>query len=261
MKYGVCLSADQADRIRFAAECGFDYVELNFTELARMGDGDFENLRGVLDECGVSCEAANCFVPGDIRLTGADVDPEAACAHVEIGMKRAAELGIRVVVFGSGGVRSLDESTSFRDGFLQLAGFLGKIAGPIAAKYGICVAVEPLRKQESNIINRVKEGVMLAAASGCENVGGLGDLYHMATVGDSMDELRDLKGCIIHSHIANPALNTANPRRYPADPAEYPYGDFISAIQSTGCLRCSIEANCDDFEKDAPAALKFLRSL
>lgn len=261
MRYGVCVSMSQPEKIRIAAECGFDYVEIAFAELARADEAAFETLRAVLGETGMPCEAANGFIPGDIRLTGDKVDGEKARAHVETGMRRAKELGIQVVVFGSGAARSLDEETSFRRGFAQLAEFLGKIAGPVAERYGIRIAVEPLRPEESNIINRVKEGVMLAAASGCGSVGGLGDLFHMASVGDDVGELDALKGCIFHSHIANPALDTACPRRYPSVPEEYDYGSFIRAMERAGCLRCSVEAGCDDFAVEAPKAIAVLRSV
>lgn len=261
MKYGVCLGMGQLDRIRTAAECGFDYVEIGFAELERADVAAVKALQDVLAETGLACEAANGFIPGDIPLTGEHVDESQIRAHVETGMRRAKELGIQVVVFGSGGARSLDENTSFRRGFAQLAEFLGKIAGPIAAQYGIRIAVEPLRPQESNIINRVKEGVMLAAASGSENVGGLGDLFHMASVNDDVENLCDLKGCIFHCHIANPALNTEKPRVYPSDPAEYDYRSFVRAAESAGCPRCSIEAGCGDFDNEALKALAVLRSI
>jgi len=260
MKFGVCLGHDQHDRIEIAAKCGFDYVEIGFASMVQASDEDFSAFLATLARCGIPCESANGFLPGSLPVVGDHVDEDALRAFLEKGFARAKEIGMQVVVFGSSAARNLTDGVSYRRGAAQIIHFLRELASPIAAKYGVRIAIEPLRPTESNIINRVKEGVLLAAASGCDNVGGLGDLYHMAVAGETGAELRDVSGALFHTHIANPALNTPNPRRYPADPAEYDYADFISGAAEAGCPRCSIEAGYDDFAADAPKALKVLRS-
>ena len=261
MKFGVCLGYNQHDRIEIAAKCGFDYMEVGFAGMTEAGDEEFAAFRDTLIRCGIPCESANGFLPGHLPTTGDNVDFDALRAFIDKGMQRAKEIGIQVVVFGSSGSRNLQNGTSYRRGAAQLVNFLREVAGPVAAKYGIRIAIEPLRPAESNIINRVKEGLILAAASGCENVGGLGDLYHMAVADETGAELRDCAGSIFHTHIANPALDTPNPRRYPSDPAEYDYADFIRGAIDAGCPRCSIEAGCDDFAVEAPRALAVLRGI
>jgi len=261
MKFGVCLGIEAYDRIRVATECGFDYIEVPFSALTQASDETFDAFRAALAETGIPCEASNGFIPGNLPITGENADPEALRVFVEKGMRRAEQLGIQVVVFGSGAARKLPEGCSFHKGHEQLVEFLRKIAGPIAAAHGIRIAIEPLCYAETNIIHMVKEGVMLAAASGCENVGGLVDLYHMALNSDTTQNIRDVRGHLFHSHIANPALDTPKPRRYPADAAEYDYRGFIEAVRYAGCPRCSVEAGCDDFAADAPKALAALRSL
>lgn len=259
MKFGVCLGYNQHDRIEIAARCGFDYMEVGFAGMTEASDEEFSAFRDTLARCGIPCESANGFLPGNLPTTGDHVDFAALEAFIDKGMRRAKEIGIEVVVFGSSASRNLTAGTSYRRGAAQLVDFLREVAGPVAARYGIRIAIEPLRPAESNIINRVKEGVILASASGCENVGGLGDLYHMAVAGETGAEIRDCSGAIFHTHIANPALNTPNPRRYPSDPSEFDYADFISAAIEAGCPRCSIEAGCSDFALEAPRALEVLR--
>lgn len=260
MKFGVCLGHDQHDRIEIAAKCGFDYMEVGFAGMTEASDEAFAAFRETLIRCGIPCESANGFLPGYLPTTGDHVDFTALEAFIDKGMRRAKEVGIEVVVFGSSASRNLPEGTSYRRGAAQLVDFLREVAGPVAARYGIRIAIEPLRPAESNIINRVKEGLILAAASGRENVGVLGDLYHMAVAGETGAELRDVAGGLFHTHIANPALDTSNPRRYPSDPAEFDYADFISAAAFAGCPRCSIEAGCSDFAAEAPKALAALKS-
>ena len=259
MKFGVCIGHNQLDKIEIAAKCGFDYVETGFAGMTDASDEEFAAFKETLVRCGISCESANGFLPGRLPTTGDHVDFAALEAFIEKGMQRAKEVGIQVVVFGSSASRNLQEGTSYRRGAAQLVDFLREVAGPVAAKYGIRIAIEPLRPAESNIINRVKEGMLLAAASGCENVGALGDLYHMAVAGETGAEFDALVGDVFHTHIANPALGTDNPRRYPADASEYDYADFIRHAEAAGCPRCSIEAGYSDFAADAPKALAVLR--
>ena len=261
MKFGICIGFDRLDQIEIAARSGADYIETGFAAMTQASDAAFDAFCEALTRCGVRCEAANGFLPGTLRVTGSGVDAGALRAFVGKGMRRASRAGIRTVVFGSGAARSLDGDTSFRWGFEQLASFLREIAGPAAAEYGISIAVEPLCPAESIIINTVKEGAMLAAASGYANVGGLGDLYHMAIVKDSFDNLRALKGCLLHAHISNPALDSQRPRRFPADVSEWDYRGFIEAAEAAGCPRCSVEAGCDDFAVEAPRAIALLKSL
>lgn len=261
MKFGVCLGYDQLERIEIAAKCGFDYVEVGFAAMTEADNAAYDAFRAALARNSIPCETANGFLPGRLRLTGDNIDLGEVRAFVEKGMARAKELGIQVVVFGSGAARSLDEATPFREGFCQLVKFLQEVASPVAAKYGISIAIEPLRMAESNIINSVKEGVMLAAASGCENVGGLGDLYHMHDCGDTPDDVLALKGSLLHTHISNPVSPAPRTRWYPLDAGEYDYAGFIRAAIEAGCPRCSVEASCEDFAAEAPKALAVLRSL
>lgn len=261
MRYGVCIGLDNSDKIKIAAGCGFDYIECGFGTLAKCSDEEFELYKNVLNENNIKVDAANGFLPGELKVCGDKVDCDALAAYIEKGMKRGAEIGLQTVVFGSGGARSLPEGWAYSEGFLQLAEFLRDIAGPIAQKYGVRIVMEPLRRKECNIINTVKEGVMLAACSGRENVGGLADLFHMVEEGDLNEDIKALKGSLWHAHISNPAKRENANRIYPLSINEFDYKAFIDALEYAGCERCSIEAACFDFEKEAPVAAQLLKNI
>lgn len=253
MKYGFCVGGD-VERVKIAAGIGADYVETGFDVPAREDGTEYDAFRAALEKHSIRCESANCFLPGGLKPVGENVDHDALRRYIDRGMSRGAEIGLKTVVFGSGGARSVPEGFPFDKAFRQLVFFLREIAGPIAEKYGITVVVEPLC--DCNIISTAKEGVMLAAAADLPNVRGLVDLFHMVKMHDAIDNIRDLKGMISHAHIAEPSR-----RVYPADPAGYDYQAFLSALEYAGCPRCSVEARSDDFAVDAPAAIKMLRSL
>ena len=250
MRFGFCVGGD-VERVKIAAAIGADYVETGFEVLAKEDGAEYDAFCAALEKASIRCESANCFIPGSMKLTGENVDCDALRRYVERGMSRGAAIGLKTVVFGSGGARSVPEEFPFDKAFRQLASFLREIAGPIAETYGITVVVEPLC--DCNIISTAKEGVMLAAAADRPNVRGLVDLYHMVKMSDAIGNIRHLKGLIGHAHIAEPSK-----RVYPADPAEYDYQAFIDALEFAGCPRCSVEAGSSDFAKDAPAALRVL---
>ena len=261
MRYGVCSGIENPERVAAAAAAGFDYIECGFCSLSRGEDETVNAFARALEKSGIACEAANGFLPRDLAIIDRPENREPIRAYIEKGMERGAKLGLKTVVFGSSAARRVPEGFDFGEGFCQLCEFLRGTASPIAEKYGITLVIEPLRIAECNIINTVKEGVMLAAASGCANVHGLADLYHMVCEGDTCEDIRDLQGRIRHAHISNPAGDGKLNRVYPLGRDEYDYKGFIGALTDAGCPRCSVEAGLRDYVTEYPAAAALLKSL
>lgn len=251
MRYGVCIGSDHT-KIAKAKAAGFDYVETGFAMLANADETEYELFRDALSKAEIFCESANCFIPGEMKTTGDNIDYEALAAYIDRGMARGKKLGLETVVFGSGGSRSVPAGFSFYKAFQQLQYFLRETVSPIAEKYGITVVVEPLC--DCNIMRTVKEGVGLAAAVDKANVKGLGDLFHMCEMADTPADIKDVRGAIGHAHIAEP-----HSRVYPTDASKYDYKSFTDALEYAGCPRCSVEAGTDDFDRDAVLAAKVLK--
>lgn len=254
MRYGMCIGGD-VSKIEKCKNAGYDYVESCFSLLAEEKEAEnYDRFSEELKRTGMTCESVNCFIPGSLKTTGDDINYDALAEYIDRGMKKGEQLGVKTVVFGSGGSKSVPEGFSHGKAFCQLVYFLREIVSPIASKYGITVVVEPLC--DCNIIQRVKEGVYLAAAADKDNVKGLGDLFHMINVGDTPEDIRICKGSVHHAHIAEPVS-----RHYPTDPAAYDYKSFIDALEYAGCERCSVEAGTDDFDNDCAAVMKMLKNL
>lgn len=261
MKYGACVGGNDHENILVAAKLGFDYFETNFGTISRSTDDEFEAFKSTVKKSGIKCEAANNFMPADLPVTGPSVNYDAIKKYIESGMKRGHEVGLKIVVFGSGGARRIPDGFSYAKGIEQMSYFLGQIVAPIAQKYGITVVIEPLRAQECNMISTLNEAVILSALTGKDNIQALADIYHMRFAGDTADTIRILKGSIHHSHISNPFPSGEAKRVYmkPGDTTDYKA--FIDALEFAGCERCSIEANTSDFPADAAEAVKVLKSL
>lgn len=252
MRYGVCVGL-VADNVKLAAEYGFDYVEASFALFTEAESENYELFAENLKKYNIRCEIANNFFPATIKTTGEDVDYDKIRDYVDYGMNKAQKLGVKTVVFGSGGSREVPEGFCFGKAIEQLVDICKNIISPIAEKYGITVVIEPLHN--CNIVNTVKEGAMLATFTGKDNIKSLGDLFHMAKISDSVDNIRQCKGIFKHSHISRPD------RGYPTDVNEYDYKIFIDAVESVGCESCSIEGRTADFANDAKVAIEVLRAL
>lgn len=253
MRFGLNIGTS-AEHVKLAADAGFDYVETGFSVLAQPGDETLDSFCRALADNHIRCEAVNCFIPGSMKVVGDAVDSEALKAYVERGMSRAARAGTEIVVFGSGGARSIPDGFSYPAAVKQLTGFLREIVSPIAGKYGVTVVIEPLC--DTNSVTTVREGAMLAAAADTEPVKLLCDLYHMYRVGDGLDTLTGLEGFLKHSHIAEPVK-----RGYPLSGQEYDYRAFVKAVEALGCPRCTVEASPSDMRSEAPICAKLLKSL
>ncbi|MCQ2480376.1 MAG: sugar phosphate isomerase/epimerase, partial [Clostridia bacterium] len=202
MRFGMCMGIESPERVKMIADAGFDYVECGFCSLSRADDSVFEEFKDALNENNIKCEAANGFLPKDLPIINGDLD--AIASYIENGMKRGAEIGLKKIAFGSSKARNVPDGVSYAEGFRQLGEFLKNVVSPLAEKYGITIVTEPLRKDECNIINTVKEGTMLAVLSGKENISCLADIYHMIGEGDTLDDVKQLKGSLKHAHICNP---------------------------------------------------------
>ena len=253
IRLGICTSIDNAS---IMAEIGYDYIELGMTAVTRMSDEEYADLLIKVKASPLPVEAMNGMIPADYVLCSEEGTGDAVKEYLTKAFARAHELGVKVVVFGSGGARKLPDGMRHADGYNYLSAYL-ELASDIAAPYGISIAIEPLRAAECNIINHVAEAQWLAKKVLRENVGALADLYHMMAGGEDCSALTYKKG-VLHCHIADRAN-----RAYPAagDGSQADYAEFFTALKKHGYTgRVSIEGGCKDFEADAKAAFAELSS-
>ena len=251
-RIGVCVDPD---RFEAAQAAGFDYVETNASRVAALTEPDFEKLAAQVAQLRIPVAASMSFLPGAIKLTGPEVDPAKQMAYVTGALGRLKRLGVKVVVLGSGGARRVPDGFSRDEAFNQLVDFCRRIA-PVARENGITIAIEPLRKQETNIINTAREGLALVKAVDRPEIRLLVDYYHLAEEGENPDIIAEAGPLVVHTHIANP-----KGRVYPLSLDESAYGGFFSNLCKIGYQgRLSIEASTKDFAAEAPQSLALLRN-
>lgn len=168
---------DLAGGFRQAQELGFDAVEV-FPPSAEAIDAGV--LRRLLDENGLKLAAVGTgagWVRQRLTLTGADAEQR----------QRARDFIRSIIDFaGPFGAPAIIGSMQgrFGDGVDRDAalGFLAEALndlGEHARQYGVPLIYEPLNRYETNLVNRVDEGVRLLRSLSTNNVKLLADLFHM----------------------------------------------------------------------------------
>lgn len=258
MEFGACCGAD-IDRVCWLKELGFDYAEGSCGQIAGLNDEQFDAYLERFKKIGFPMPVANGFIPGNVRLTGPNRNFKQIEDYLRNLFYRTDALHIKKIIFGSGGARRLDDSISREKGIEELTEVIRKIICPMAKDHDLQIVIEPLRIQECNILNTVRESIEFITKSGIENLHVLADIYHMVSMGESFDSLIQFKGFLSHAHISNPVLGEVR-RVYPTLTDGYDQKPFIESIIHAGVDTCSIEAGTDDFYNDARNALPVLRN-
>lgn len=251
MKLGICAQPDTWTQ----PPAGLDFIEGHVQSMLtpRAGEAEFAPHREAIAAAPVPMTAANCFLPGSLPCTGDAVDTAALDTYVTTVMTRAQQVGIETIVFGSGGSRRVPEGFDYDAAIDQIVGHL-KRWGPIATAAGITIAVEPLNRDDCNIITSVAEGAAVVRRVSHPAVRLLADTYHMALDDDPPSALADAAELIGHVHVSELEGRTA-PGVHGEDLR--PYLAPLKAVGYAGGV--SMECLWDDLVAQAPAALAALR--
>jgi len=250
VKIGACTRD-----ISGAVKYGFDYIEPGAAEIAAMTDEQFRQYSDQVLSSPVRCEAFNSFIRRpDLKVVGNNVPTAALSDYVEACLSRCRTLGASVVVWGSAGSRNLPEGFSRQRAQDQIAEFL-RMAGEIGHRHQIVIAIEPLRHQESNILNTGAEAAEMVRRVQHSNVRMIVDYYHLREENEDSSILETAQHEIVHFHFANP-----HGRVWPHDLSEDAhYESFFRYLKKTGYSgRISIEGR-GSFEADGRTSITFFR--
>lgn len=258
MKIGVCLSAFD-DKIERFPELGADYIEINLTQLSEHSFSDIEERKKLLSSLGAECYSANCFFPGDIRLTGESVDYPRITGYIEDVFAKAAILGLKTAVFGSGRARAVSDGFPRERAREQLIYLCSDIIAPAAEKYGIVCCIEPLRHQETNVFNTCTETAGFIREVNSQNIRLLVDLYHMDMEGEPREALLAQGDILRHAHIAS----AKNGRNIPQPGDSEDYSEFFSILKTIGYQGgISLEGGAgEDFFGRVRSSIAYLRTI
>lgn len=250
VQVGVCGSAQNFSK---AEALGFDYYEPGAAAIAAMSETEFAAFRDQVHASRIRCRSLNSLIRSG-HVVGPEADLEAACKYLETTLERCRELGASIAVWGSASSRNVPEGFSREEAWRQMKIFL-KRAGDIARSKQITIAIEPLRKQESNIINTGGEALRLLREVNHPQVQMIIDYYHLRIEKEDPEIVRTAREHIVHMHFANP-----EGRKWPHSESEDAvYAQFFKIVKDVGYRGgISIEGN-GTFENDGEASLAFFR--
>lgn len=215
--------------------------------------------------------SSNGFIPGNFRLTGPAADHGPALDYAETVLRRADEIGVKTVVFGSGGARNVpgDFSAAKKDGWpnleegtRQYAEFCRALVKRVEDLKTVQVVIEPLRPNESNIINYVFQGLAICREVASPRLAQLADIFHMMMGGDDPASIVAAGPLLRHCHVAD-----FSTRKFPGfDPRETarlrPYFEALKKAGYTGGVSCECSwGGAGDFAKNAKIAIETMKGL
>jgi sugar phosphate isomerase/epimerase len=252
MKLGICASGRD---LALLAGSGADYVEEHTQQFLapEAPAAEFEaRLRAL--PAAPPVRASNCFLPGDLKCVGPDVDMRRLLQYGGTAFIRGRQAGIKTIVFGSAGARSIPEGFARDKAAAQFVELLKQL-GPMASEQGVTLVVEPLNTGECNFINSLREGADLVRACGHPAVRLLCDFFHMRMENEGAEEIVAHGALLAHAHIAEKE-GRSFPGRHGED-----FSDYLIALKEVE-YRGSLSLECDwkSLKDEAAGSLASLRA-
>jgi sugar phosphate isomerase/epimerase len=255
MKFGICASFRDILALDHIA---FDYLEENVQRflVPEQPAADFEALLTEARALPIPIETANVLIPANLPLVATptqQVDTARLERYIKTVLQRAEQVGIRVIVFGSGGARACPPGYDHQDAVQQIGQHLATWS-EWADHHGVQFVLEPLRYEETNILNTVAESGALVVSLAPSGARLLVDTYHMACNREDPATITPYLPLIAHVHVAE-QQDRAAPGQHGEDLRPY-----FAVLQRGGYdQRISIECNWHDFPAQVNQAIGVLK--
>lgn len=255
MRFGICASFRDVAAFKNVT---FDYLEEHVQRflIPEQPQEAFEELWREARRLPVPIEAANSLLPPDLALVATptqSVDTQRLQRYMRTTLRRAEQVGIRVIVFGSGAARACPSDYDKEDAVRQIGEHLAQWS-EWAGEHGVQIVLEPLRYEETNTLNTVTEAGSLVNHVKTSGARLLIDTYHMACNQEDPASILPYAPLLEHVHVAEKQERVA-PGRYGEDQRPY-----FSVLRLGGYdKRISIECNWQDLSAEAESGVAVLR--
>ena len=170
-------------------------------------------------------------------------------------------MGLKTIVFGSGGARNAPKGFPKEKAVEQFVDFCKRLVGRIA-DCKVCVVLEPLQPKEANYLNFVREGRELCERIGSPRIRLLADIFHMLQGGEGAQSIEQTTPDLLrHCHIAEKGPRTAP--GLSSDGSQFaPYFDALKKIGYEGGVSCECGwGKKEDLRANLEKALAVMRRL
>ncbi|HSJ58158.1 MAG TPA: 5-keto-L-gluconate epimerase [Anaerolineae bacterium] len=222
----VAFKGDLASNLAKVAAWGYDGVELAIRD-PRLVDGD-ELLR-LVDSHGLAVPAIGTGQAwGEEGLSFTDPDPDVRAAAIERTIAHipfAARTGGPIII---GLLRGIVKEGVDQGQAMDWLVFALQKCCAAAAPQGVRLALEPICRYETTLINNVAQGLDLIERVGAVNMGLLLDTFHMNIEEPAIEEsIRTCGDRIFHFHVAD------SNRWYPGA-GHLDFTSILAALHGTG---------------------------
>jgi sugar phosphate isomerase/epimerase len=255
-KFGIVTSIDHSAAVKAA---GWDFVEELVQQYlqAAESDADWPGPRR-LARAVLAVPASNALLPPELKVCGPGADPGRLRDYVATILRRAEQVGMKTIVFGSGAARTVPDGFDREKARWQIVGFVS-VAADLAARHGVTIVAEPLNRGECNIINSVAEALGYVKELNHPSFQCLVDSYHMWLEDEPLENLRKAMPWIRHVHLAD-----TEGRAPSGESGKHDYVSFFRVLKQAGYDRM-IAVESPGFSTEAgidsagPRVLKFLK--
>ncbi len=197
------FKGDLETNLAHLASMGYDGVELAIRDPSLVDVGALESL---LRKHNLSVPAIGTGQAwGEEGLSFTDPDPSvrrAAIKRIKSHVPLAARFNSAVIIIGL--VRGIVKAgVDHAQAMAWLVEALQECCAA-AALAGVCLALEPINRYETTLINNVAQGTELVERVGADNFGLLLDTFHMNIEEPSIEaSIRQAGSHILHFHVAD----------------------------------------------------------
>lgn len=234
----------------------FDFVEENVQTLL-VPEQDEEAFQQRLQIAGTLARpvlAANRLLPPDLKPVGPNVDEARLTRWCETTMRRAEQVGVRVIVWGSGVARRVPAGFPVERAWEQFIGAVRR-AAPMAEQHGVTIVIEPVCRHDSNFIMSLADGARVVEAVAHPNVRLLADFWHMEVEGEPASEIERFAHLLEHVHLSEYGMDRAEPGRRGDD-----FRPYLRALKNARYDKAVvIESNWGDVASETQSGLAELR--
>ena len=222
-RFGWCGPLQNASLMK---EAGLDYIEAQLVPMKLEDDASFADAKARVPDLPLPASAFSYLFPHDARIVGPEKDERRNRAYFDRVVELLTIARARVVVLGSGWTRNIPEGWTQAQAEDEFLSALEWCADALR-RSGTTLAIEPLNRKESNLVNSVGDGARLARKLNRPEVRGLADFYHMDEENEPLDELREHCEWLAHIHLAD--TGRLNPGT-----GSYDYPSFFGHLKACG---------------------------
>ena len=234
----------------------YDFIEENVQTLLvpEAEESVFQKRLDLARSISRPVKVANRLLPADLKCVGAVVDEARLQRWGETVFRRAEQVGVDLIVWGSGAARKVADDfprSQAREQFLRAVSSFA----PMAERHGVTIVIEPVCRHDSNFIMSLADGADIVQSVGHPSVRLLADFWHMQVEGEPASEIARFADILEHVHLSEYDMQRSVPGVHHDD-----FRPYLEAIKTAGYDRgMVIESILRDVTADTSLGLRSLK--